>query len=90
MPRRTFLKPWQEGVGTFRGLEYSKNEMAVVLSLANGQILKIFFPRASAEVQNILRELHGDMIGRKIGVMKLGDRNHRILIRTKFPEEEDH
>ena len=88
-PKEIFLKPWQECVGNYRGLRPSKSGIAIVLSLANGQTLEIFFHRASIEEENVLRELHDHMIGRKIGIRKVDDRENPILIRTLSPEGGD-
>lgn len=90
LPKKIFLKTWQEAVGTCRGLRTSETEIAIVLSLANGQIIEVFFPRAS--VEDVLRELDDRMIGRKIGIMKVDDVENPILIRrlderVRVPEE---
>jgi len=82
LARKVFLKPWQECVGTYRGLRTSKNEIAIILSLTNGQVLEIFLHKASVEEENVLTELRNNLIGRKIGIMKVDDRENPILIRT--------
>lgn len=89
-PTRIFLKPWEECVGFYRGLRTSKNEIAIVLSLTNGQTIEIPFHRASVEEGNVLRELRDDVIGRKIGIMKVDDGKNTILTRTLVPEPEVH
>jgi len=89
-PEHIFLKPWQECVGTYRGLRTSKGESAIVISLANGQTLEIPFKRPSVEEENVLRELHDDMIGLKIGIMRIDDSENSIRIRTIIPEAEVH
>ncbi len=87
-PKEIFLTSWDECVGIYRGLRLSKRGIAIVLSLVNGQTLEIFFHKASIEEENVLREFHDHMIGRKIGVMKVDDRENPILIRTLSPERE--
>jgi len=82
-PREIYLKPWDECVGIYRGLRTSGSRTAIVLSLANNQTLEILFPRAS--VEEFLGELHDDIIGRKIGIMKVNDGKNPILIRALVP-----
>jgi len=77
LPKEIFLEPWQECVGTYRGLRTSKDASAIVLSLANGQTLEIPFKRPSVEEENVLRELRDDMIGQKIGVMEVEIHQYR-------------
>ena len=81
MPKEISLKPWQECVAIYRGLRTSRSEIAIVLSLANGQTLEILFPRKSLEEENILRKLNENMIEQKIGILKVDDRENLVLIR---------
>ena len=81
MPKEISLKPWQECVAIYGGLRISRSEIAIVLSLANGQTVEMLFPRKSLEEENILRKLHDGMIGQKIGILKVGYRENLVLIR---------
>jgi len=90
LPKQIFLKPYEECLGIYKGLQTSESEITIALSLTNGQTLSIIFSRPSREEKITIATLHGQIIGQKIGIMKLSDRNNPILIRTHFPEEEDH
>lgn len=86
LPREIFLKPYEECVGIYKGLRTSESEIMIVLSLANGETLEILFQKASVNGANVLRELHGGMIGRKIGIMRIDDRENSIRIKIIVSE----
>lgn len=80
-PRAIFLKPWQEFVGTYKGIRTSGSYIVIVFSLASGKTFEIFLQRASVDGANVLRELRDCVIGRTIGILKVDDENNSVRIR---------
>jgi len=78
---KIFPKPFEEYLGFYQGTRVSEDDTAVILSLTKGQKLHILFLKGSREERIILEELQGDMVGKKIGIMKVDNRENPVLVR---------
>ena len=72
-----YLRDGQECVGTLKGLEIG-DQVAVVLSLAKGEYLKVIIDPSQADV---LKKDLSELIGHKIGIMKTGILGRDFLVR---------
>jgi len=78
---KVVLKPAEECVGFYRGIKVSGEDIAFVLSLTNGQILHVSFPKGAREEEIIRTSLHKGMIGKKVGIARIDDNLWPISIR---------
>ena len=76
---RESLRPFQEVVGVYKGLrKTTENEITVTLSCRYHDV-EIVFPAEGSEASILERELEEDLLGMKIGILKLTPKDERPI-----------
>ena len=90
--REIRLRPWEEAVGVYEGMEISEFEVGIILK-GEGDLLRITFPTDGPEVEVLRKELHSCKAGARIALLGTDDASRPLLVRMvgqkMFLEKDD-
>lgn len=75
------LRPWEEVIGVYKGVEVGDFEITVVLS-CNGAMVRFAFPVKGLEAEILKRELPSCKPGTKVTLLKTDNALPPLLVRT--------